>query len=691
MRATPLKGRVARQSVAGIAVTAGLVAFFGLRLALVWSRSSPLYFPDEYLYAALGRSLSGLSVPTVRGHPAHFAALLEPILTAPGWRASNLDTGYRIVQAIGAAAMTLTAVPAYLLARRVGLGKRIAASLGALAILVPDMVYAGFVTSEPFAYPLVIATAAAAVYAFAAPSRSNQITFLALAALAAFTRVQLALLPLCFVAAVVVIGVSERSVRRVVREQRLPLTAIAVGLVGAAAVVARQGLGLYGGAAHIHLAPAAVVQSGAANLMILSYASGWVLIPGALIALVLSLVQPRTPGERGLGAITLTLGAGLLLQAAVWGDTTMIQERYVFYLIPLVATCFGLYAARGFPYRRLHAALALGLLVLAVRVPLSEWAQPGLDDHSPLLLGVQTLGSTLGNIGNGALAVMIVATVFALLAAAAPWLPRARVSLLLGVAIASCTAEYAAVWHLDHNASSAQASRNLPSDPSWVDDAHVGSTTLLSGSGGSADELQLFWNRTIDRVALLPGVQAPDQLASEDVRVTANGTLLASGNPIRGAMLVDRSGSSATLRGARRVESTPSFTLWLPRTTARFSLFFQGRGRGGTLALAGRITLWPRRQRLAGWLDLNAVGLAGKRLQLDIAGRHVTSEHVRLRVCSTGLWTVAYTSRANNVAAKLVAGRIVIGHATMPVFHPDASACSGRPTSDRVAAVPERS
>jgi len=107
--------------------------------------------------------------------------------------------------------------------------------------------------------------------------------------------------------------------------------------------------------------------------MILSYASGWVLIPGALIALVLSLVQPRTPGERGLGAITLTLGAGLLLQAAVWGDTTMIQERYVFYLIPLVATCFGLYAARGFPYRRLHAALALGLLVLAVRVPLSEW------------------------------------------------------------------------------------------------------------------------------------------------------------------------------------------------------------------------------------------------------------------------------------------------------------------------------
>jgi hypothetical protein len=674
-----------RQRAAGIAVVAGLVAFFGLRLGLVWARSAPLYFPDEYLYAALGRSLAGLNAPTVRGQSAHFFALLEPILTAPAWLAGDLDTGYRIVQAIGAAAMTLTAVPAYLLARRVGLSKRIAAALSILAIVVPDMVYAGFVTSEPFAYPLVIAASAAAVYAFAAPNRANQVTFLTLAGLAAFTRVQLALLPLCFAGAVVVIGVSEGSFRRVVREQRLPLAAIAVGLCGAAAVVASQGLGLYGGAAHIQLAPTAVIHSSAANLTILSYASGWVLIPGAFLGVVLSVVRPRTRAERGLGAMTLTLGTGLLLQAAIWGDTTMVQERYVFYVIPLVAICFGLYAARGFPHRRLHAVLALGLLLLAVRVPLSEWAQPGLDDHSPLLLGVQTLGSALGNIGNGAIAVMIVATVFALLAAAAPWLPRARVALLLGVAIAGCTAEYAAVWHLDRDASIAQARRSLPPDRSWVDDAHVGSTTLLTGAGGPADEMQLFWNRSIDRVALLPGGEAPDQLASERVSVAANGTLLASGNPIRGAMLVGRSESSAVLRGARRVESTPGFTLWLPRAAARLRLLFQGRGRGGTLAVAGRITLWPRLRRLAGWVEFNAIGLAGKPLHLDVAGRHVTGGRIQLRVCSTGAWTVAYGSRSRNVAAKLVAGRIVIGHATMPVFHPDATACSGRLPGARVA------
>jgi hypothetical protein len=192
-------------------------------------------------------------------------------------------------------------------------------------------------------------------------------------------------------------------------------------------------------------------------------------------------------------------------------------------------------------------------------------------------------------------------------------------------------------------------------------------------------------------VALLPGAEAPDQLASEHVSVAANGTLLAGGNPIRGAMLVGRSSSSTVLRSARRVESTPGFTLWLPRTAARLRLFFQGRGRGGTLAVAGRITLWPRLRRLAGWLDLNVIGLAGKPLRLDIAGRHVTGGRIQLRVCSTGAWTVAYGSRTENVAAKLVAGRIVIGHATMPVFHPDASACPARVPAARVAAVPGRS
>ena len=34
--------------------------------------------------------------------------------------------------------------------------------------------------------------------------------------------------------------------------------------------------------------------------------------------------------------------------------------------------------------RAVTALLAAGLLLLSVRVPLSAWAQPGSDDHSPI-------------------------------------------------------------------------------------------------------------------------------------------------------------------------------------------------------------------------------------------------------------------------------------------------------------------
>ena len=89
-------GRLARVRVGAVAGTLALA--FVVRLALVWGRATPNYFPDEYLYAALGRSLAALGMPSVRGQAAHFPALLQPLLTAPAWRVGSLETGYRIVQ-----------------------------------------------------------------------------------------------------------------------------------------------------------------------------------------------------------------------------------------------------------------------------------------------------------------------------------------------------------------------------------------------------------------------------------------------------------------------------------------------------------------------------------------------------------------------------------------------------------------
>ena len=107
------------------------------------------------------------------------------------------------MQTIGALAMSLAAVPVYLLARRLGLSE-LGLALAALAVLVPDLVYASFVTSEPFAYPLVLAAVCAGDRrARAADARGRSSRSSSFAVLATLARVQFVVLPVVFLLAVV--------------------------------------------------------------------------------------------------------------------------------------------------------------------------------------------------------------------------------------------------------------------------------------------------------------------------------------------------------------------------------------------------------------------------------------------------------------------------------------------------------
>src|ERR1700716_1778458 len=85
--AAPASLPVARaRSFAAAAPLAGLVAVsVVIRVVAGFMRVSPMYFPDEYRYAELSRSLAAHGHLLVRGAPAHFLPLLAPILTAPAW------------------------------------------------------------------------------------------------------------------------------------------------------------------------------------------------------------------------------------------------------------------------------------------------------------------------------------------------------------------------------------------------------------------------------------------------------------------------------------------------------------------------------------------------------------------------------------------------------------------------------
>lgn len=659
----PLAGAPALARVRALWPVAALVGAFALRLALVWQRATPNYFPDEYLYAALGRSLAALEAPSVRGYDASFPALLQPLLTAGAWRAGSVETAYRIVQALNAAAFTLAAVPAWLLARRLGLGGGLAAAVAALTLLVPDALYAGLVVAEPFAYPLVLGSIAAGVAALARPSRRTQLLFLFLAALATLARIQFGVVPICFVVAVIAVGLRERSLRSLVRAQRLPLalTGAAGGLLAIAAAV--RGLGFYASASHPHVDVSAL----GVNAMAMLYAGGWVLAPGAVLGLVLALARPRSRAELGFAALTLPLAAALLLQAALWGDTDMVQERYVFYVLPLGAIGFGLWLARGLPHRRAHALGALGLLLLAARVPLSGYAQPGADDHAPFLLAVQRLEQPLSGPANAATLVAALATVLALVAAAAPWRARIAGPLFVCLALAVSAAAFAGAWDLDRTNSARVLHRYLPADRSWVDHARLGPVTLVSAYGGrpTGGEEQLFWNRSVGRVAVLPGGTPPDRLGADPVRFGTGGELLVAGRPLRGPLLVDGYAGTILLHGAAPVAAAPHYRLWRPVGTPRVVLYVPGRFFDGTIAGGGAILVWTESP---GWLELHVSGP-----QLRVGGQAVHgAADLRLPVCSTGRSTVPFSGRVHRV----VDGRPIAGRMSVPRFVPDARACS---------------
>lgn len=688
-RANPAqtRGRIATRVGARSALVLIITASAVVRIICGWLRGTPTFFPDEYIYAELGRSIAETGEPLIRGGAAHFPALLQPVLTAPAWLLDDASAAFHLVQGVGALAMSLAAVPVFVLARMLGLRAPISLGIAALALALPQLLFASFLLAEPFAYPLVLAAIAAGVAALDRPSARAQLVFLGLAGLAAFARAQFVILPVCFILAAGICGLSRRQLWEALREQRLVLATVAVPLVAVAVTGPARALGYYEGVLGLDVDAAAIASWAGINLVVLLYASGWILVPGALLGLILALARPRSRVELAFAALVVPTSAALLLQAGLYAanGSERVQERYVFYLIPLLALCFGVYVNRSCPWRRAHALSAAALLALAPAVPLSAFTAALGRTDSPFLRAAWELERALGSPAAGSLAVATLAGLLAAAALLAGLRPRQGAPAALVLAIAACSASsVGAVINARRDADAVRAM--LPANPAWVDRAVAGKTTLLAGAGNvrGRDLEHLFWNRSLRRVVRLPGADPVDGFAAPALAISAAGSLSVQGQRVGGALVVDGSGSTVRFRRGRVLAEHGSFTLFQPSGPAQLALYASGRGSDGWLAPTGSITLWPTAGgTLAGRLSMTlkapperAAPIVGvkapgaRELRLRLAPGAPTK--LSVSVCSSGPWSLSFAADRY----LLVDGRFVSVRATVPRFVSDPGACA---------------
>ena len=263
---------------------------------------------------------------------------------------------FRLTPALNALAMSLAAIPVYLLARRLGLGAGLALGAAALAVASPDLLFASFLLADPIAYPLVLTALYLGVRALEKPTWRAQVAFVLVAGLAAFARIQYAVLPLAFLAAALL--VERGRVRRYWPTfALLALPVLAVVVLGPSRV-----LGYYAGVGHDHVPALAALKWAAIDTMMLAYSAGWILSPERSSG-SRSRLPARAPASSGRSARWRSSSAGgVFVEAAIYAarGSTRYQERYLFALLPLVALAFGLYVKRGWPHRLVVAVVSAG-------------------------------------------------------------------------------------------------------------------------------------------------------------------------------------------------------------------------------------------------------------------------------------------------------------------------------------------
>ena len=416
------------------AIVAGSVL---ARAILVRGIVAPFIFVDELIWSELARGIADAGKPLLRDQPDPGYSVVYPLLISPAYALfDGLPNAYAAVKAENTLLMSLAAVPAFFLARRVA-RDGLALLAAVLTVAVPSLAYTGTVMTENAFYPLFLLVVLVLVVVLERPTALWVILLLALAGAAYATRVQaVALGPAILLAPLLLAIFEPRGLRSTISRFRW-LYGLVVGL----AVAVLVGGLVLGHTPQDLLGAYSPVGDRSYDVSDALRYLWWHVAELALYVLVIPLAativlvgRARTLDSRlqAFLAATVALTVCIVPMVAVFASefSARIEERNMFYVAPLLCIALLAWVDIGAPRPRLLATIAaVGSGLLVVAIPFDRFLTTSAITDTLMLLPLWSLQDRIGESW-----VPIVALGFAAVLAAAFLFVPGRYALVLAAA-----------------------------------------------------------------------------------------------------------------------------------------------------------------------------------------------------------------------------------------------------------------
>jgi hypothetical protein len=509
--------------MSSVLVAAGLAAFYAFQ-ANTWA-----VMTDELQVARLATSIADDLSLVPRIHGTYYAAHSQvyPLLISPFYGTLSPPDAATAAHLLNVLLLVSAAIPAYFLARAVSGSETAGYVAAALTAVTPWLVLSSTLLTENAAYASFTWAVLLCQRAVARPSPGRDAAAVAGMALAFTARTQLFLLVLALPAAVVLheLGYAvrgevrtpaRRALAESLRRHRLLVVLYTAG--GAlAAVLAASGqlgeiVGNYGLPFEGDLVPPDFWSSAAAHLDQVVLGVG--VLPAVLTAswLVTTAVHPAGRDAHAFAALVLVLAPLIVFEVTSFDlrftPGQFIQDRYLFYLVPLFAVgCASWLVLRTHLWTRVAGALCAGATVVALLllVPHEDrvifWASPAAAFRP-------ALGDAGAWVGLGETPFLQVATALAVIVVVLlAWrTPRLAIATTASVLVAFGAGQ--ALYVFEEFVEPSMVREN-ESRRDWIDAAvpNDASVALVPGGvdGPEAWWEAEYWNRHVDRELQVAG------------------------------------------------------------------------------------------------------------------------------------------------------------------------------------------